>query len=107
MNWVYFAVAVGLVGFLTEMALRYRRESTLARTRQKAVQSVIAKTGRRIEKIQAKIDAAQSNMNSLKEEKETLKGDVKEARGTLEKMEEKEKRRRPGRLAVDRDQADQ
>ena len=106
MDWVYFAIAVGLVGFLIQMGVRYRGQSVVARTRAEAARLAIAKTERRIGKVQAKIDAAQTNINTVKEEKESLEGDVKQARASLKELEEKEARRRPTRSGVDRDQAE-
>ena len=106
MEWVFFAIAVGLVGFLIEMALRYRRESAATRTRQHLARRDIKKAENSMEKVRAKIGAAQSAINSLKAEKEQLAGDVKEAGEQLETMSKKEARRRPGRMSVDRDQAE-
>lgn len=106
MNWIYFAVATVLVGFLLEIALRYRRESALARSKQEEMRLNIEKIKGSIAKGQARIDVTQGNINSLKEEKEQLARELKEATAELEKMEVKEKRRRPGHLAVDKDQAD-
>ena len=106
MDWVYFAIAVGLVGFLIQLGVRYRGQSVLAEARQEAARSAITKTERRIAKVQAKIDATQSNMNSLKEEQDNLTRDVKEVRAQLKELEEREQRRRPTRSAVDRDQAE-
>jgi hypothetical protein len=102
MNWFIFAISMGLVGFLAEIFWRYRRDNSLALTRKIAISQAIEKRQRSLEKTRGKIDAAQTGINGLKEERERLKKDLELARLKLEELEVRENRRRPGRQAVEK-----
>jgi chromosome segregation ATPase len=103
MNWFFFAVSMGLLGFLAEIFWRYRRDNSLTLTRQAAITQAIEKRRRNLEKARVKIDATQTGINGLKEERERLKKDLELARLKLDELEARESRRRPGHQSVDKE----
>jgi len=103
MNWFFFAVSMGLFGFLAEIFWRYRRDNSLTLARQSAISQAIEKRQRSLEKARAKIDATQTGINELKEERERLEKDLEAARLKLDGLEARESRRRPGRQSVDKE----
>jgi len=98
MSWPYIAVALGLLGFLLEMALRFRREMTKVRHDQSGVRREIEVARRKGADQQKIVTEFKTEIADLKTEKKSLARDIEIAREKLEELETRAKRRTSTRL---------
>lgn len=101
MSWPYIAVALGLLGFILEMALRFRRDMTTVRHEQSGVRRQIEEARRKGAEQQKVVGEFKSEIADFKNEKKSLTTNIEIAKEKLEDLETREKRRSSTRLEDD------
>jgi hypothetical protein len=93
MFWVYLVVSVGLVGFLIEMWLDYKKKAGQLKAGQEKVRQSIAMHQAATAEAQREAEKSRFRVEELKQEKAALSHDINWDKETLKELEEKAQRR--------------
>ena len=97
-SWPYLAVALGLLGFILEMALRFRRDMFTVRHEQSGLRRQIDITRKKGSEQQKIVAEFKTEIADLKSEKQSLARDIEIAKETLAELETRAERRSSKRL---------